>query len=185
MHGRKVDDPSHEVDLWFRTTVVLKKASGRWQIVHEHASVPFYMDGSLRAAVDLVALGSRTLWVDCDVLQADGGTRTAAITGACVAMGLACRTLLEAGKISASPIRRKVAAVSVGLVEGEALLDLNYEEDKEASVDMNLVMTDQLEFVELQGSGEEAVFSDSQLAAMLELGKAGIRRLVDIQESVL
>ena len=140
---------------------------------------------SLRAAVDLVALGQRTLWVDCDVLQADGGTRTAAITGACVAMELACRTLMDAGKISVSPIRRKVAAVSVGVVEGEAILDLNYNEDKAASVDMNLVMTDQLEFVELQGSGEEAVFSDAQLEEMLGLGKAGIRRLIEIQESVL
>lgn len=140
---------------------------------------------SLRAAVDLVALGQRTLWVDCDVLQADGGTRTAAITGACVAMELACRTLIDAGKIPRSPIRRKVAAVSVGVVEGEAILDLNYNEDKAASVDMNLVMTDQLEFVELQGSGEEAVFSDAQLEEMLGLGKAGIRRLIEIQESVL
>ena len=140
---------------------------------------------SLRAAVDLVALGQRTLWVDCDVLQADGGTRTAAITGACVAMEFACRTLMDAGKITVSPIRRKVAAVSVGVVEGEAILDLNYNEDKAASVDMNLVMTDQLEFVELQGSGEEAVFSDAQLEEMLGLGKAGIRRLIEIQESVL
>lgn len=140
---------------------------------------------SLRAAVDLVALGQRTLWVDCDVLQADGGTRTAAITGACVAMELACRTLIDAGKIDASPIRRKVAAVSVGWVEGEALLDLDYNEDKVAEVDMNLVMTDELEFVELQGSGEEAVFSDKQLTAMLTLGKAGIRRLIEIQSLVL
>lgn len=140
---------------------------------------------SLRAAVDLVALGPRTLWIDCDVLQADGGTRTAAITGACVAMELACRTLIDAGKITSSPIRRKVAAVSIGLVEGEPLLDLNYDEDKAASVDMNLVMTDQLEFVELQGSGEEAVFSDEQLAVMLGLGKAGIRHLVASQQAIL
>ncbi len=140
---------------------------------------------SLRAAVDLTALGPRTLWVDCDVLQADGGTRTAAITGACVAIELACRTLIKAGKISKSPVKRRVAAVSVGIVEGEARLDLNYLEDKDASVDMNLVMTDALEFVELQGSGEEAVFSDAQLAAMLDLGKAGIRRLLDIQNAIL
>jgi len=140
---------------------------------------------SLRAAVDLTALGPRTLWVDCDVLQADGGTRTAAITGACVAIELACRTLIKAGKISKSPVKRRVAAVSVGIVEGEALLDLNYLEDKDASVDMNLVMTDALEFVELQGSGEEAVFSEAQLAVMLDLGKAGIRRLLDIQNAVL
>jgi ribonuclease PH len=140
---------------------------------------------SLRAAVDLAALGQRTLWVDCDVLQADGGTRTAAITGACVAMELACRTLTDSGKMTSSPLKRKVAAVSVGLVEGEALLDLNYEEDKAATVDMNLVMTDQLEFVEVQGSGEESVFSDEQLTAMLGLGRAGIRRLLEIQNSIL
>jgi len=140
---------------------------------------------SLRAAVDLQALGPRTLWVDCDVLQADGGTRTAAITGACVAIELACRTLIDAGKISKSPVKRRVAAVSVGIVDDEPRLDLNYLEDKDASVDMNLVMTDRLEFVELQGSGEEAVFSDAQLAALLELGRGGIRRLLEIQNSIL
>jgi ribonuclease PH len=140
---------------------------------------------SLRAAVDLVALGPRTLWVDCDVLQADGGTRTAAITGACVAVELACRALISAGKMERSALKRRVAAVSVGLIEGTAVLDLSYEEDKAASVDMNLVMTDQLEFVEVQGSGEEAVFSSEELRAMLELGSAGIRRLLEIQESVL
>ena len=140
---------------------------------------------SLRAAVDLEALGSRTLWVDCDVLQADGGTRTAAITGACVAVELACRTLITAGKIPASPIKRRVAAVSVGLVEGEARLDLNYEEDKDASVDMNLVMTEKGEFIEVQGSGEEAVFSGDELTAMLDLGRSGISRLIEIQNSIL
>jgi ribonuclease PH len=140
---------------------------------------------SLRAAVDLLALGERTLWVDCDVLQADGGTRTAAITGACVAVELACRTLIQAGKMDRSPLKRRVAAISVGVVEGSALLDLSYEEDKLASVDLNLVMTDQLEFVEVQGSGEEAVFSNEQLTAMVELGTAGIRRLLEIQHSAL
>ena len=140
---------------------------------------------SLRAAVDLEALGSRTLWVDCDVLQADGGTRTAAITGACVAIELACRTLISSGKILKSPVKRRVAAVSVGLVEGEARLDLNYEEDKDANVDMNLVMTEQDEFIEVQGSGEEAVFSADQLSAMLDLGRGGIRKLIEIQNSIL
>lgn len=140
---------------------------------------------SLRAAVDLLALGERTLWVDCDVLQADGGTRTAAITGACVAVELACRSLIQAGKMDRSPLKRRVAAISVGVVDGSALLDLSYEEDKLASVDLNLVMTDQLEFVELQGSGEEAVFSNEQLTAMVELGTAGIRRLLEIQHSAL
>ena len=100
-------------------------------------------------------------------------------------MELACRTLIDCGKMPTSPIRRKVAAVSVGLVAGEPLLDLNYEEDKAATVDMNLVMTEQLEFVELQGSGEESVFSDEQLTAMLGLGRGGIRSLLEIQESIL
>jgi ribonuclease PH len=140
---------------------------------------------SLRAAVDLVALGPRTLWVDCDVLQADGGTRTAAITGSCVAVEFAFRKLIALGKLPASPLKRRVAAVSVGLVNDEPILDLNYLEDKDASVDMNLVMTDSLDFVEVQGSGEEAVFSSTQLTSMLDLGKAGIQKLLQIQNSVL
>ena len=140
---------------------------------------------SLRVAVDLRALGARTLWVDCDVLQADGGTRTAAITGACIAVELACRKLISDGKLKASPVTRRVAAVSVGVVAGEALLDLNYEEDRDAEVDMNLVMTDQMEYVELQGSGEEAVFADTELASMLALGREGIRQLLEFQNQVL
>jgi ribonuclease PH len=140
---------------------------------------------SLRAAVDLGAMGSRTLWVDCDVLQADGGTRTAAITGACVAVELAFRRLIAAGKLAASPMKRRVAAVSVGLVDGQPVLDLNYLEDKDASVDLNLVMTDAREFVEVQGSGEEAVFSRDQLTALLDLGTSGIEKLLQIQNSVL
>lgn len=140
---------------------------------------------SLRAAVDLVALGNRTLWVDCDVLQADGGTRTAAITGACVAVELAFRKLIATGKLARSPMKRKVAAVSVGLVNDVPVLDLNYLEDKDASVDLNLVMTDTMDFVEVQGSGEEAVFSSAQLTAMLDLGKSGIEKLLQIQNSLL
>jgi ribonuclease PH len=140
---------------------------------------------SLRAAIDLDALGPRTLWVDCDVLQADGGTRTASITGACVAVALACRRLIEAKLIKAMPIRKFVAAVSVGICQGEALIDLNYEEDKEASVDMNLVMTDDGQFVELQGAGEETTFSAEHLAAMLEVGRRGIAELLAAQQAVL
>ncbi|CAN5459444.1 ribonuclease PH [soil metagenome] len=140
---------------------------------------------SLRAAVDLRALGSRTLWIDCDVLQADGGTRTAAITGACVAMEMACQTLVKRGKLAALPMKRKVAAVSVGMVAGQPMLDLNYEEDKAATVDLNLVMTDEFKFVEIQGSGEEAVFSEDELAAMLEIGKVGIGQLLAAQSIAL
>lgn len=140
---------------------------------------------SLRAAVDLKALGSRTLWVDCDVLQADGGTRTAAITGACVAVELAFRHLIAQGKLKRSPLKRKVAAVSVGLVNDEPVLDLNYLEDKAAGVDLNLVMTEALEFVEVQGSGEEAVFSQAQFDSMLGLGRAGIEKLLQLQDALL
>src|SRR5215213_10217186 len=114
---------------------------------------------SLRAVVDLEKLGPRTMWVDCDVLQADGGTRTAAITGASLAVAIACRKLIDEKKIATSPIRKLVAAVSAGVLDGTTVLDLNYEEDKAVTVDFNLVATEDGEFVELQGSGEEATFS--------------------------
>ncbi len=140
---------------------------------------------SLRAVIDLDALGARTLWVDCDVLQADGGTRTASITGACVAVALAARKLEAAGLIKKSPIKKFVAAVSVGVVGGEPVLDLNYEEDKDASVDMNVVMTDDGQFVEVQGAGEESTFSHEQFLAMLALGKKGIADLLAAQQSAL
>ena len=140
---------------------------------------------SLRAAVDLGAIGSRTVWIDCDVLQADGGTRTASITGACVAVELALRELVKKGKLAKLPMKRRVAAVSVGIVDGEPRLDLDYLEDRDASVDMNLVMTDQSEYVEVQGSGEEAVFTDTELAAMLDLGRQGIQSLLSIQNQLL
>lgn len=140
---------------------------------------------SLRAAVDLEKLGARTVWVDCDVLQADGGTRTAAITGASLALALAGRTLVEQRKLGASPVRKLVAAVSAGVLEGAGLLDLNYEEDKAVSVDFNLVATEEGEFVELQGSGEEATFSQEQLTEMLTLGRKGIAELIDAQRAVL
>jgi len=140
---------------------------------------------SLRAVIDLDALGARTLWVDCDVLQADGGTRTASITGACVAVALASRKLIAAGMMKKSPIRKFVAAVSVGVVGGEPVLDLNYVEDKDATVDLNVVMTDDGQFVEVQGAGEESTFSHEQFLAMLELGKKGIADLLAAQQKAL
>ncbi len=140
---------------------------------------------SLRAVIDLERLGARTMWVDCDVLQADGGTRTAAITGACVAVELACEKLAAEGKLNLWPIKRRVAAVSVGIVDGQPLLDLDYVEDRDAEVDMNVVMTDAGEFVELQAAGEEAVFGDTGLAEMLALGKKGISKLLELQKSVI
>jgi len=140
---------------------------------------------SLRAAVDLEMLGARTMWIDCDVLQADGGTRTAAITGGCVAMALACEKLVGAGKLAQSPIKKTIAAISVGIVGGEPMLDLNYEEDKAASVDLNVVLTDDGHFVEVQGSGEEATFSHEEFLAMLELGKRGVAELIEKQREAI
>ena len=138
---------------------------------------------SLRAVVDLEKLGPRTMWVDCDVLQADGGTRTAAITGASLAVAVACQRLVGEKKLSVLPIRKLVAAVSAGVLEGIPVLDLNYEEDKNVTVDFNLVATEDGEFVELQGSGEEATFSQPQLAQMLDLGRKGIGELIEAQRA--
>src|SRR6266513_6335094 len=140
---------------------------------------------SLRAVVDLEKLGARTIWVDCDVLQADGGTRTAAITGASLALAIACRKLVREKKLDAAPMRKLVAAVSAGILNGQAVLDLNYEEDKIVSVDFNLVATEDGEFVEVQGSGEEATFSGSQLDEMLALARKGVVELIAAQRVVL
>jgi len=139
----------------------------------------------MRASLDLEKLGPRTIWVDCDVLQADGGTRTAAITGAYVALQLAVRKLVADGKIPENPILKAVAAVSVGIVGGQTLLDLCYLEDNSAAVDFNLVMNSAGEFIELQGTGEEATFSEKELAGLLTFGKAGIRKLLEVQKAAL
>jgi ribonuclease PH len=140
---------------------------------------------SLRAALDLEKIGPRTIWIDCDVLQADGGTRTAAITGSFVALRLAVRKLLATGKVAADPILQPVAAVSVGIIASQPLLDLNYEEDVVAAVDMNLVMNGAGAFIELQGTGEESTYSEEQLGAMLKLGKSGIATLLQLQQDAL
>ncbi|HEY1792616.1 MAG TPA: ribonuclease PH [Opitutaceae bacterium] len=140
---------------------------------------------SLRAAIDLEKLGQNTLWVDCDVLQADGGTRTASITGAYVAARLAVQKLLDDGRLRESPLTDSVAAVSVGVVAGAALLDLAYVEDKDAEVDFNVVMTGQGKFVEVQGTGEEATFTQAQLDELLGLAQKGVRDLSSLQASFL
>jgi ribonuclease PH len=140
---------------------------------------------SLRAVVDLEKLGPRTMWVDCDVLQADGGTRTAAITGASLAVAIACRKLAKEKKVDAPPIRKLVAAVSAGTLNGNAIVDLSYEEDKAVAVDFNLVATEDGEFVEVQGSGEEATFSQPQLDDLLVLARKGIAELIAAQRAVL
>ncbi len=140
---------------------------------------------SLRSVVDMKLLGERTVILDCDVLQADGGTRTAAITGACVALAIAVNKLVEAGTLKQSPLREMVAATSVGIVDGRALLDLNYEEDSRAAVDMNVVMTASGGLVETQATAERDTYSRAQLDAMLDLAQAGIRDLLEAQEACL
>ena len=140
---------------------------------------------SLRAVLDLEKLGPRTMWVDCDVLQADGGTRTAAITGASLAVAIACRRLAREKKVDAPPLRKLVAAVSAGILEGTPIVDLNYDEDKAVIVDFNLVATEDGEFVEIQGSGEEATFSQPQLDEMIVLARKGIADLIAAQRAVL
>ncbi len=140
---------------------------------------------SLRVIIDLDKLGPRTMWVDCDVLQADGGTRTAAITGASVAVAMACGRLLAGKRIATLPMLSLVGAVSAGILEGTAILDLNYDEDKTVSVDFNLVATEAGELVEVQASGEEATFQQAQLDEMLALGRGGIAHLIAQQRAVL
>jgi ribonuclease PH len=140
---------------------------------------------ALRAVLDLKKLPAKSLWVDCDVLQADGGTRTASITGAYVAAQIAIRKKIASGELAENPFRDSVAAVSVGVYRDTSILDLNYPEDKDASVDANLVMTGGGQFVEVQSSGEEATFSREQLDTLLALGEAGISRLTELQNAAI
>jgi len=140
---------------------------------------------ALRAAIDLQKVGTRTLWVDCDVLQADGGTRTASITGSYVALGLAIRKLIENGKLAASPLLSPVAAVSIGLVDGTPCLDLNYVEDSKANVDMNLVMNGEGRWIEIQGTGEHGTFSTAEFNEMIRIGTSGINSILQLQQQAL
>jgi ribonuclease PH len=140
---------------------------------------------SLRSVVDLKALGERSIILDCDVLQADGGTRTAAITGACTALAIALNKLVAAGTLKASPLTQMVAATSVGIVDGRVLLDLAYEEDSRAEVDMNVVMTADGGLVETQATAEKGKYSRAQLNEMLDVAEAGIRELLKAQQECL
>ena len=140
---------------------------------------------SLRAVMDLKKLPGYTLWVDCDVLQADGGTRTASITGAYLAARLGVQKLIESERLEENPFSDSVAAISVGVYEGEAVLDLPYIEDRDASVDFNVVMTGSGDYVEIQGTGEEATFSEDQLSSLLGLAKKGCREISALQTSFL
>ena len=140
---------------------------------------------ALRAVVDLKQLGERTVWLDCDVIQADGGTRTASITGAFVALGLAMQKLVEAGTLSAAPLRDYIAATSVGIVDGEILLDLAYEEDSRAEVDLNFVMTGAKKMVEVQATAEQRPFDEDQFTRMLSLARKGVESLIAKQQAIL
>lgn len=140
---------------------------------------------SLRSVVDLDKIGERTIWIDCDVIQADGGTRTASITGGFIALAEALHKLYSSGEIQCMPIKSFISAISVGVVNEERILDLCYQEDSNAKVDMNIVMTDKKEFVEIQGTGEEAPFNRDELNELLSLGELGNMMLIDIQKKVL
>ena len=140
---------------------------------------------ALRAVTDLRALGERQIILDCDVLQADGGTRTAAINAACVALALALKKMMDEGKLGAMPLRHLVAAVSVGIVKGEPLLDLDYSEDSTAETDMNVVQTDRGQLLEIQATAEREPFSRNQLNALLRLADQGIAEIVQVQKDVL
>ncbi|MGB0774271.1 MAG: ribonuclease PH [Akkermansiaceae bacterium] len=140
---------------------------------------------SLRAVVDLKAVGKRTLWIDCDVLQADGGTRTASVTGGCVAVAIALNKLMSAGKLKSFPMSKLVTGISTGVYQDTEILDLDYPEDKDASVDFNVVMTEDLDFVELQGSGEESVFTSEQMITMLDLAKKGVKEITALQKQAI
>jgi ribonuclease PH len=140
---------------------------------------------SLRAVTDLERLGERTIWIDCDVIQADGGTRTASITGAFVALGLALEKLVQAGTLTSVPLRDFVAAVSVGMVDGAIMLDLSYEEDSRADVDMNFVMTASRKLVEVQATAEHQVFDEQQLSRMMTLAGQGVHSLIGKQQAIL
>ena len=163
-----------------------QRESSRGKVNGRTMEIQRLIGRALRAVVDLEALGERTVWIDCDVIQADGGTRTASITGAFVAMTQAIAKVAETKKLAKFPITDYLAATSVGIVgELGAILDLNYLEDVDAAVDMNIVMTGAGRFVELQGTGEEATFSREELNELLALGEKGIAELIDIQKTAL
>ncbi|ALC84810.1 ribonuclease PH [Bacillus sp. FJAT-22090] len=141
---------------------------------------------ALRSVVDLESIGEKTIWIDCDVIQADGGTRTASITGAFVALTIALGKLYEEKNLPVFPVRHYLAATSVGIIDNVGVvLDLNYEEDSSAAVDMNIVQTSSGEYVELQGTGEEATFSKKELLVLLEFGEIGIQQLMSVQRNAL
>ena len=140
---------------------------------------------ALRTAVDLDSLGEKTIMLDCDVIQADGGTRTASITGAYVALAIACKRVLKDGKIKRNVLKENVAAISVGIVDRKTMLDLKYTEDSAAEVDMNVVMNNKMELIEVQGTGEESTFSRGELNAMLDFAEKGLKEIFELQDKAI
>ena len=165
--------------------VRIGRESARGKIGGRTHEIQRLIGRSLRAIADLKSLGERTVWVDCDVIQADGGTRTAAITGAYVALVQAVRGWLSKGIVNTDPIRDSVAAVSIGIIDGKILLDLAYEEDSRADVDMNFVMTGSGKFIEVQGTAESAPFTKKQMERMTELAQQGVRELLKAQRKTI
>jgi ribonuclease PH len=165
--------------------VRIGRESARGKIGGRTHEIQRLIGRSLRAIADLKSLGERTVWIDCDVIQADGGTRTASITGAYVALVEAMRCWLSKGIINVDPIRDSVAAVSIGIVDGKILLDLAYEEDSRADVDMNFVMTGSGKFIEVQGTAESAPFTKKQMERMTEVAQQGIRELLKAQQKII
>lgn len=161
------------------------REASRGKISGRTSEIQRLIGRSLRAVVDFAMLGERTIWIDCDVIQADGGTRTASITGSFVAMYLALRKLKDEGVIEGLPVKDFVAAISVGIVEGIPVIDLEYIEDSSADVDMNVVMTGAGEFIEIQGTGEERPFKRSELEELLKLAEKGIQELISLQKIIL
>ncbi|MFQ5580458.1 MAG: ribonuclease PH [Nitrospiria bacterium] len=163
----------------------ISRESSRGKVGGRTQEIQRLVGRSLRSVVDMAALGERTVWIDCDVIQADGGTRTASITGAFIALVDALRPLLKEGRIKKMPTRDYLAAVSVGKVDGELLLDLNYPEDSRAEVDMNVVMTGKGKYVEVQGTAEQEPFTKDELDGFLKLATGGIKKLVSTQKKLL
>lgn len=163
----------------------VKREAVRGKVSGRTAEIQRLIGRSLRAIVDLQKLKGYTVLVDCDVIQADGGTRTASITGACVALHDTFEKMVENGKLEENPITEMTAAISVGIIDGEYRLDLNYDLDSQAEVDLNVVMTESGRFVEIQGTAEEGLFSRDQLNGMLDLAASGIKELLDEQKKSL
>ncbi|WP_163470033.1 ribonuclease PH [Fusobacterium sp. IOR10] len=161
------------------------RESARGKLTGRTMEIQRLIGRSLRACIDLDKIGERTITIDCDVIQADGGTRTASITGGYIALAMAIERMMKLGKIKVNPLKSQVAAISVGIVSGIPMLDLKYTEDSSAEVDMNVVMNDKGEFIEVQGTGEEATYSRKELNELLDLAEIGLKELFEIQTQTL